>query len=68
MKYAHLWACPECHTVVATDAELDQEPTECGSCGHTGHFLNPRLSYTGKRSEEKEEKLSRSGAGPGWDA
>lgn len=54
MNYAHLWACPECQTVVATDAELDTEPTECGSCGHTGHFLNPRLARSATEADSKE--------------
>jgi len=67
MKYAHLWVCRDCGNVVATDAELDTEPVECAACGNRDHFVKARLSYTGERSEAKEE-LSTSGAGPGWDA
>jgi len=64
VNYATLWVCPECSTVVATDSTLDVEPTECGSCGHTGHFLNPRLARAAEEAEAKE-RLSATGAGPG---
>jgi len=54
MNHATLWVCPECSAVVATDAELDTSPTECGSCGHTGHFLKPRLARSSEKADSKQ--------------
>lgn len=62
MNHATLWVCPECSAVVATDADLDTTPTECGSCGHEGHFLNPRLARSQEEAEAKRD-MSASGAG-----
>lgn len=64
MNYATLWVCPECSSVLATDAELDVTPTECDSCGYSGHFMNPRLASSEEEARRKDE-LSASGSGPG---